>query len=209
MSNPRLPNGILSKVEAEPYLAPLVSPLLEAFWESWGWVEKIVESDDLAKSILVTSTVAGMVSDAFAHFSRPRLEPFRPRWRSCGRFHRAVFRETLSLRFKKFTPDLQAMNIHTHNQTDAYLQREPGLPGARRLTGITLGYTLRQVTRAVTGIYFTCPIGFEENGWVWPIYEAGEEQMRLFAPPTPTPEGKIEDVLAVKIDVKRRKAKNR
>ncbi len=204
MSKPK-PPPTLSLEQAKPLLEPCVPILLESFWEAWGWATALVDSDKLARLILHSSTMAGIVSDGYAHFSRPKLvDQFKARWSSSGRFHKASM-GPLSLRFKKFTPDLLGMQVRTEAQRQEYQQDQSYLPGAQAITGITLGYTLDPLRSVVTGIYFTCPSDFDRNAWNWPIYQAGDGQLSLFQGTPLPPDQPVEDVINVSIKVKTKK----
>jgi hypothetical protein len=200
------PHGVLTLEEAKLVLAPLVPTLLDSFWESWNWTSEWIAKDEKAKLILHSSTMAGIVSDAFGHFARPKLiTEFSASWSSRGRFHRAIIGQSVSLRFKKLLPDLNSMNIQTEEQRSVYEQHEARLPNARRITAITLGYTLRKMSSKPSGVYFVCPQSFERNSWTWPIYQESDGQLQLFTPPSLPPDQPVEDVLDVNINLKSRK----
>lgn len=148
--------------------------------------------------------MAGMVSDAFGHFSRqPLTQKFDARWFSVGRFQRALIGQKMALRFKKLTPDLTSMSTQTDLQRGVYQQNDGTLPGAQAVTNITLGYTLDHLRATVTGLYFACPVDFDKNAWILPIYQAGG-QMSLFEGTPLPPTDLVENVLDVDIKVKKR-----
>jgi hypothetical protein len=197
---------IFTLEDAKPRLGPIVPTLLDSFWEAWEWTQGWIDANDKARMILNTSTVAGIVSDAFGNICRPKLvEDFSAIWKSSGRFHHAVIGQELALRFKKLTPDLHSMNVRTEAQRKVYEQDE-ALPNAQPITHITLGYTLNAIASKVRGLYFTCPADFDRNHWYWPIYDAGDNQLPLFDGTPLPPIGPVEDVLNVDIKLKRRKA---
>jgi hypothetical protein len=185
----------------------MVDPLLEAFWESWSWANELVQKDEKARMILCSSTMAGIVSDAFGHFSRPKLETFKPIWTENGRFRQATIDQLIALRFKKLTPEMRSMNIQTEAQRVVYEQDQPSLSNAQRISAITFGYALDSLASKPTGVYFVCPIDFYRNAWTWSVYQAGGDgQLTLFGSPSGMPPtGKIETVLNVDINVKKRK----
>lgn len=191
--------------QAKVLLEPMVPTLLDCFWQGWEWASGWVDGNELARTILHSSTFSGIVSDAFGHFSRqPLTDEFHARWRESGRFRRATIGQSLSLRFKKLTPDLLSMNVKTESQRAIYEQDEAVLPNAIPITQITLDYTLNSIASNVTGIYFTCPVNFDQNAWIWPIYQQGNQQLSLFAGEPLPPGDVVEDVLDVTIKMKKR-----
>jgi hypothetical protein len=205
---PQIPEiDILSLEAATPYLSPLIPSVLESFWESWGWVQQLLDSHPLARTVLNSSTMAGIVSDAFGYFAFPRLiEEHRARLRNIGRSRLAVIHDAILLRFKKFTPDLHSMSIHTEAQHEISHQQQL-LPNGRRLTAITLGYTQNSLATEITGVYFSCPVGWKQNLWVLPIYQADNGQLDMFSPlPSNPDEGEsVNETLNVDIRIKRKR----
>ncbi len=185
----------LSQEDSKAYLEPLKEDCLESFWEAWGWVRTWMQTDLLSGVILNTSSVAGIVSDAFGYFAFPRLAARSDtRSRTIGRSRLAVVKEAIILRFKKLTPDLHSMNIPTDQQQNlSHNQAE--LVSGRKLTTVTLGYTPNSLGTDVTGIYFTCPNGATKNRWVWPIYQAEDGQFAMLGADNPTSNGDFSKVL--------------
>jgi hypothetical protein len=195
--------------ECEPFISPLIPDLLGSFWEAWHFKDALLSGEPRASMILKSSTVAGVVSDAFGFFAFPRLIARKDtRSRQIGRSQLAVVQETCLVRFKKFTPDLHAMAIHTGQQSDISYQQET-LPNGRKLISINLGYTPSRSGSIVTGIYLACPNGWNKNHWVRPIYQADDGQLDMFggAPIVPSGQDDVNEILNVDIRVKRRKGK--
>jgi hypothetical protein len=191
-TSPKLParRNLVTQQEAEEILAPYSDGLKADFWQSWQWVQDILDQDPERRATLDPSTVAAMIFNRFVVLAIRRLTSDKNVViRKHGRMMKVTFADKLSLRFKKFDENLCGSNVHTINQMFIYWQME--FDGMDSPTEVTFGYTVDASGRRVTGLYVTCPIGWKENIWKITLDEdRGEDRgdvLPFAAPDSPAP----------------------
>lgn len=186
MSARRIPRaGLLERDEAEEILEPHVNTLWDCLSRAFQRVQDELAEDPERRAAYDASTQAAMVYHWFARFVAQAYEDVVDvDVAKQGRMIRIRLDQRLVLRFKKLDDALRSRNVRTNTQAEMYFQYE--IDGVLPVTNVTLGYTVDGLGQNMTGIYFTCPVGWSRNKWV--INLAGEESGGLFRT-EPSPSG--------------------
>jgi hypothetical protein len=203
--------GILTEEQAKPILEPYVPGLIGDFHDSWDWVQAILDQDTERRVTFDTSTQAAMVFNRFALLtSRRHSSDDAVKLKRYGRMLRALIGDgRVALRFKKLVKKLDgqlcASNVHTNAQSLIYNQLSiDGMEDAWP-TEITFGYTTDEANTTVTGLYFTCPVSWYSNKWVFQLEgDSGEGTLPYASPTGPNdPTGPMPDQATVFIKIKK------
>jgi hypothetical protein len=151
-------------------------------------VQAILDEDPDRRVTFDVSTQAAMVFNRFVILTARRLEGnAKVRLKRSGRMMTINFGSGLILRFKKFDDKLRSRNIRTNSQALIYWQMT--LDGMDPATNVTFGYQTDVTARNVTGVFFTCPVGWSKNKWVIPVDEQAEGALPFVsAPREPEPQ---------------------
>lgn len=114
------------------------------------------------------------------------------------------YKETVSLRFKKFDEDNHSSNVQTERTKTLLGQGELG--GMPKMTWLIVGYQLNPMQSCISSILITCPTSRSRNAWKWELSDEGTNEQVVIPirpkAPTAQPAARRVVVKAKEIDIK-------